>query len=166
MNTKIIKLANALYNNEGCRNQNFGLTLNYKQVIREKSTYNKDYQILDEKGLKRIIDEVSKQDVKSFNLTVKFNKGQKFDEKGDLDYDIDWYSCSLIFHGQKEIEIAFDMLSSYCSFNDNSFNRSVGEPQITEDKLDITVQKMVELKNTLLENASKLINKLSEIKNL
>ena len=166
MNDKILKLVNALYNNEGCRNQSFGLTLNYEQVIREKSNYNDDYQILNEKGLKKIADELSKKDVTSFNLTVRFNEGQKFDKDGDFDYDIDWYSCSLIFHGQMEIEIAFDMLSRYCSFNDSSFHSSVGEHQITEDKLDVTIQKMVELKNTLLENAIRLINKLSEIKNL
>lgn len=177
MNTKILKLANALYNNEECKNKKFELTLNYQKVIDRELLFNihpngfREHigqidPILNEEGMKRITEELSKVKVNNFNLTVKFNEGQKFNQDGDFDYDIDWYSCSLIFHGKDEIEIAFDMLSSYCSFNDSSFNRIVGNPKITEDKIIETVQKMIELKNVLLENASKLIKKLTEIKKL
>jgi hypothetical protein len=177
MNDKIQKLANALYDNKECRNHKFEMTLNYKKVIDREYLYNihpdgfhentgQIDPILDEEGMKRITEELSKVKVENFNFTMKFDKGQKFDKDGEFDYDIDWYSCSLIFHGKGEIEIAFDMLSSYCSFNDNSFNRVVGNPKITEDKIVETVQKMIELKNVLLENASKLIKKLSEIKKL
>ena len=173
MNDKIFKLANALYNNEECRNQRFSLTLNYKKTIEQEYIHENIpnstayhcsgiiYPILNEEGLKRIINELSKVDVNNFNLTIEFEKGINNEE-----YDIDWYSCKLIFHGKNEIEISFDMLSSYCSFNDSSFGRIVGKPKITEDNLDIIIKKMIELKNVLLKNADNLINKLSEIKNI
>jgi hypothetical protein len=177
MNTKIQKLANALYNNEECKNQRFSLTLNYKKTIEHKYIHEDIpnttafrcvgivYPLLNEEGMKKITDELSKVKVKNFNFTIEFEKGINHD---DCEYDIDWYACRIVFHGKKKIEISFDMSSSYCSFDYDSFSRSVGKHKIkiTDDKLDVTIQKMVELKNTLLENASKLINKLSEIKNL
>ena len=164
MNDKILKLANALYNNEECRNQMFELTLNYKDTI--KHTFedrNIIYPILNEEELERIKRELSKVKVKSFNLTVKFENGINHI---NLKYDIDWYSCNLAFFGEEKIQLSFDMLSPYCSFDDSSFNSTVGEPEISVDNLDTTIQKMVELKNTLLENSNRLINKLLEIKNL
>ena len=174
MNDKILKLANALYNNEECKNQKFHLTLNSKKVIKddyifeniEGTTAIRNVGIicpyLNEDGFKRIKNELSKVEVKNFNLTVEFEHGKN---KGFEHYSKDWYTCCITFWGERnKIKIAFNMLSSYCSFEYGAFDRTVGKIKIDEDRLDDFIQKMVELKNTLIDNGNRLMDKLSEIK--
>ena len=176
MNEKILKLANALYNNEECKNQKFHLTLNHEEVIKDVWTWeniegttavrNTDIisPYLNEEGMKRIADELSKKEVKNFNLTVEFEHGT---DKGCEHFDKDWYHCYIIFWGEKKrIKIAFNMLSRYCSFDHGAFDNTAGKVKIDEDRLGDFVQKMVELKNTLIDNGNRLMYKLSEIKNL
>lgn len=175
MNDKILKLANALYNNKECENQKFHLTLNSEKVIEDEYIFENIegttairnigivYTFLNENGMKRISDELSKRVVKNFNLTVEFEHGKN---KGFEHYSKDWYVCRITFWGERnKIKIAFDMSSSYCSFDYGSFDRTVGKIKINEDKLDDFVQKIIELKNTLIDNGNNLLNKCQEIKN-
>lgn len=88
MNTKILKLAQSLYNNEDCKNQKFSLTLNYEKAIDREHiwetipgttctrTVEIIFPILNEVGMKRIEDELSKVEVKNFNLTVQYERGK------------------------------------------------------------------------------------------
>lgn len=173
MNEKVLKLANALYNNEECKNQRFSLTLNYKKVIEYDYATEElpsggfkiteyIYPILNEDGMKRIVDELSKVTVKNFNLTIEFEHGT---DRGCEHFDKDWYHCFIIFWGEKKkIKISFNMLSRYCSFDHGAFDGTVGKVKIDEDKLSEFVQKMVELKNTLISNGNCLMHKLTEIK--
>lgn len=171
MNTKILDLANSLYDNEECKNQKFSLWLNSKEVIAREYLYNihpngfrehigQRDPILNEEGIKKITDELSKIEVKTFNLTIEFEYGVKRENYLD-----DWYWCKITFWGEKKkIKIAFDMLSSYCSFDHGSFDRSVGKLKVDTDKLPEYVQKMIELKNTLIDNGNRLLGKCQEIK--
>ena len=173
MNDKILKLANALYNNEECKNQKFSLWLNGTEVITYKHLYDTMpsgymiskgyiYPLLDEEGMKRITDELSKVDVKTFNITIEFEYGT---DSGAERYLDGWYHCKITFWGERnKVKIAFDMLSSYCSFDHGAFDRSVGKLKVTEDKFSEYVQKIVELKNTLLDNGNRLLSKCREIK--
>jgi hypothetical protein len=176
MNTKIQKLANTLYNNEEYKNQKFSLTLNYNKVIEHEYVHENIpnstayrcidtiYPLLNEEGMKRIADELSKVEVKNFNFTIEFEHGQ---EKGFEHYSKDWYSCRITFWGdKKKIKIAFNMLSSYCSFDHGEFDRSVGKLKLNEDEYPKYVQAMLELKNTLIDNGNRLLSKCQEIKKL
>ena len=179
MNDKILKLANALYNNEECRNSEFSLTINYKELIKKTGKYKIhedkhgymehigwDIPYLNEEGLKKIEDELLKVQAENFNLTVKFDKGQKMDKDGEFDYDLDWYSCQFIFWGHDEIEVVFDMLSSYSHFSQSDYHRNLGDVKIKDNEIDDMIQKMIKLKNLLIDNGHRLLDVLSEIKKL
>jgi hypothetical protein len=179
MNTKILKLANALYNNEECKNSEFSLTINYKELIKKTGKYKIhegkhgfqehigwDIPYLNEEGLKKIEDELTKVKVENFNLTVKFDKGQKIDKDGEFNYDIDWYSCQFIFFGKSNIQMIFDMLSNYSHFSQSDYNRVLGDIIVDENEICDTIKKIVNLKNILIDNGHRLLDTLSQIKYL
>jgi hypothetical protein len=161
MNDKILKLAQSLIENKDCKNQRFNLTLNYKEVIKDDYQFHMVgtsmvydrivYPLLNEEGFKRIEDELSKEKVKSFNLTVKFENGIKGDINGGDSFAVDWHTLQFIFHGfNKKIIVSFDCLSSYCGLDQTHFNQFFKKPIIiTEDKIDECIQNLVHLKNLL-----------------
>jgi len=164
MNEQILKLAKGLSSNKDCVNADFTLTLNLKEVIRHgyvtvDGVSSIVYKKINNEGIKLIKDYLSETKVTNFNLTVSFREGT---DGGD--YSDGWYDCRFIFHGENKINVGFDMLSDYCGFIDSDFNRQVGDIKITEDMIDETIIKLVDLKNLLIENGNKLINHLNTFK--
>ena len=184
MNDKIIKLAEALFENEECKGKEFSLTLNYKRVIEKDGIYEdvqfpddkgniKTYTrhtgwnipLLNEHGLNLIREELSKVKVKNFNLSIKFEGGITESVDCDNKYSPNWYSCSFVFHGEGDIEIGFDMLSDVCkSINSGDFHRYIGEKTISD--YSQIVKELINLKNLLVHNGNKLLEQFNKLKNI
>lgn len=170
MNKKILKLAQSLLENKGCQNQQFRLVLNYNEVISDEylshmvgTTLVHDgivHPLINEEGFKRIEEELSKVEVKSFNLTVKFENGISKSHK----YATDWYTTQFIFNGNENIEVVFDCLSSIGGLQESTFNQFFRRPVIIrEDKIDEGVQNLVDLKNMLNKQRTKIIKQLNKL---
>lgn len=98
----------------------------------------------------------------NFNLTVKSKRGINQHEGT---FDLNWYTCSFIFHGENNIEIVFDMLSNFSGFGQSDFSRFFRNPVILkEDELSESIQNLVEFRNMLLDNGEKIINHLNKFK--
>jgi len=165
MNEQILKLVKGLSSNKDCVNADFTLTLNFEEVIRHEyvtvdGSSSLVYKKINDEGVKLIKDKLSKTEVTSFNLTLSFGGGIH----GVENYDDNWYHCKFIFHGKGNINIMFDMLSDYCGLRDSDFKRQVGDIEISEDEIDETIIKLVDLKNLLIDNGNKLINHLNALK--
>jgi len=169
MNKKILKLAQSLLENKDCQNQQFHLTLNYKEVIKDEylshmvgTTLVHDgivHPLINDDGFKRIEEELSKVEVKNFNLSVKFENGISKSHK----YATDWYTTQFIFNGEENIEVVFDCLSSIGGLKQTTFNQFYKNPVIIEeDKIDEGVQNLVDLKNMLNKQRTKIIKQLNK----
>lgn len=169
LNDIILKLANCLASNDECSGADFTLTLNFDNVLKHKYvTINNvselQYNHLDKDGIKLIENELSKKDVKNFNLTLIFdNKTYKPDYEG---YETGWYDCKYIFHGGNKIQVVFDMLSDFKGMREDEFNRYLGDVVLTEDTMDEIIIKLVDLKNILMDNGDRVINHLNTFKNV
>lgn len=179
MNDKILKLATSLFNNKDCYGVRFSLVLNYKIVIedrkfiydeklkKEKKYYkiiDTKYSNLNEDGLKRIEEFLSKEKVTSFNLTTEIRQGT--DEGEGDDYAENWYSCRFIFHGEDKLEVVFDMLSDRYGLNRTEFKQFFGGKTvlIDENKIPETIQNLVDLRDLLIKNGDILAKQLNKFK--
>lgn len=179
MNDKILKLSQSLFDNEDCRDNKFHLTLNGDNVIQQEGIYESlgdgkgfqhlgwDYPFLNEKGLERIKESLSKIEAKSFNLTLILENGLPAEDDMERTYLPKWYTCSLVFYGgEGKIRIAFDMAKNYASVSYSDFDRHVNKKIIDDEKFDMVIQKLLELKNLIDDNGNRIIDKLEEMKNI
>jgi len=114
MKDKIINLVNSLKKYSDFNECIFTLTINLDNKINEWSKVKFD--------IDKIIEEINKVDsIKSFNLTLRTE--HKLDKLlSEMDWKGYWFSQSIIFHGDSDIEIQFRFLSNKlsCQQLDNS----------------------------------------------
>ena len=107
MKDKIINLVNNLKKYSDFKDYIFTLTINFDNKINEWDKVKFD--------IDKIIEEINKVDsIKSFNLTLrtehKLNKLLK-----EVVWKGYWFSQSIIFHGDSDIEVQFSFLSNKLS---------------------------------------------------
>jgi len=150
MNKKILKW-----------NQKISLVLNYKEVIKCNLLKNNlIYPILDELIFKKIEKILTGDKVDNFNLSLEFRS-----DNINYNYKEDWYTCKFIFHGEDDIKIVFDNLSNYSDLTETDFNFYFkNKPIVDENHMEISIINLIDLKELLIDNRSKLLNQLKKFK--
>lgn len=123
MNDKLLKFIKSLYEHEEFKGLKYSFTINLKRVVADFKP-----ETFDSNALIKIAILISEQEVESFNFTLI--------DKEPMDYEnvTYWYNLNYVFHGENDINLNLNFLSSGLSLDQLPVNMNLKENHIGKMK--------------------------------